>query len=56
MAAEARLHDENSGEREQREIEGPRANQRMSCVAGKEAELTKAMDAIGARRRPRNGQ
>jgi hypothetical protein len=56
MVAEARLHDEKSGEREQREIEGSGANQRMSCVAGEAAKLTEAMDATRARRRPRNGR
>jgi hypothetical protein len=30
------------------------ANQRVSSVAGKEAELTEATDAIGARRRMHN--
>jgi hypothetical protein len=54
--AEARLCGEKSGEREQREIEVLGANQRVSCVAGEEAELTGAMDTTGARRRPRNGR
>jgi hypothetical protein len=55
-AAEARLRDEKSGEREYREIEGLGANQRVSCVAGDEAELIGAMDVTGARRRSRNGR
>jgi hypothetical protein len=38
--AETRQHDEKSGEREAREIEGLGANQRVSRVAGEEAELT----------------
>jgi hypothetical protein len=52
--AEAWLRGEKSGEREQRKIEGLWANQRVSCATGEEAELTGAMDATGARRRPRN--
>jgi hypothetical protein len=45
-----------SGEREPREIEGRGANQRVSRVAGEEAELTGATDVIGAQRRPCNGR
>jgi hypothetical protein len=52
--AETRLRGEKFGEREPREIEGLRANQRVSRVAGKEAELIGAMDVTGARRWPRN--
>jgi hypothetical protein len=45
MATGTRLHGEKSGEREPREIEGLGPNQRVSCIAGEEAELTEAMDA-----------
>jgi hypothetical protein len=55
MVAETGQHDEKFGEREPREIKGLGANQRVSCVTGEEAELTGAMDATGARQRPRNG-
>jgi hypothetical protein len=48
--------DEKFGEREPREIEGLGANQRVSRVAGEEAEFIRAMDVTGARRRPRNGR
>jgi hypothetical protein len=51
MAAELRLHREKTGERGLGKIEGLGANQRVSRVAGKETELTKATDAIEARRR-----
>jgi hypothetical protein len=54
--AETRLHGENSGEHKPRELEGMGANQRVSRVAGEEAELTGTMDTTGARRRPRNGR
>jgi hypothetical protein len=54
--AESRLRGEESGEHEQREIEGLGANQRVPCVAGEEAELTRAMDTTRARRRPWNGR
>ena len=45
MAVETRLHGEKFDERQPREIEGLGANQRVSRVAGEEAELTRAMDA-----------
>jgi hypothetical protein len=47
-----RLHGENVGEHGLGEIEGLGANQRVSRVAGKGAELTEALDAVDARRRP----
>jgi hypothetical protein len=56
MAVDARLRDEKSSDREQREIEWLGANQRVSCVIGKEAVLTRATDEIGARRQPWNGR
>jgi hypothetical protein len=52
--AETRLRDEKSGEHEPREIEGLRANQRVSRVVGEEAELTGAMDATEVQWQPRN--
>jgi hypothetical protein len=51
-----RLYGENDGEREPGETEGLGANQRMSRIAGEEAELTEATDVADARRRPRNGR
>jgi hypothetical protein len=44
MVAEIRLSGEKSIKREPREVEGLGANQRVSRVAGEEAELTGAVD------------
>jgi hypothetical protein len=54
MAGGLRLHGENTDERGPGETERLGANQMVSHVAGEEVELTKAMDAVGARRRPWN--
>jgi hypothetical protein len=56
MVAGLRLHGENAGEQGPGEIEGFGANHRVSHVASEEVELTEAMDATDARRRPRNGR
>ena len=53
-AAELRLHREKVDERRPSETEGLGANQRVSCVVGEGAELTKAIDEADTRRRPRN--
>jgi hypothetical protein len=53
--AETRLHGEKSGERTKGN-RGAGENQRVSRVAGEEAKITRAMDATGTRRRPRNGR
>jgi hypothetical protein len=50
-----RLHGENTGEHRPGETEGLGANQRVSRIAGEEAELTEATDAADAQRRPQNG-
>jgi hypothetical protein len=46
---ELRLHREKADERGPGEIEGLGANQRVSHIAGEEAELTEATDAADAR-------
>jgi hypothetical protein len=52
MAVGLRLHGENVGEHVTGETDMLWANQRVSRVAGEEAELTKATDEGDALRRP----
>jgi hypothetical protein len=52
--AELRLYGEKACERRSGETEGLGANQRVSHIAGEDAELTEATGTPDAQRRPRN--
>jgi hypothetical protein len=55
MAAELRLHGEKADERGPGKTEGLGANQRVSRVAGEEAEFSEATDVTEAQRRSTMG-
>jgi hypothetical protein len=50
------LHGENASERGPGELEGLRANRKMSHVSGEEVELTEAAGATETQRPPQNGR